>query len=169
VKQIIRKILKEDATDRYISYVLSDIKKRRIFQSDKAIKLYGIDDRLLNILEDTAVAKLHDLKGETINTDDVYGGKWGTYSFKFNVYSVLDWRRSGNESNIGIDIEFDNEGYLEVDGEDYTIKEGIFHDDWGWEVEYEVNDVIKSVLIEIIPELLFIEHLDVNEKYFYEG
>lgn len=169
MKQIIRKILKEDATDRYIEYIISDMKKNKIFNSDKAIERYGIDGRMMSILEDRAFSKLHDLKGETIDTDDNYGGNYGTYSFKFNVYSVLDWRRSGNESNIGIDIEFDNEGYLEVDGEDYTIKEGIFHDDWGWEVEYEVNDVIKSVLIEIIPELLFIEHLDVNEKYFYEG
>ena len=107
MKQIIRKILKEDATERYVDYIVSDIKKNKIFNSDKAIERYGIDDRLLKILQDTAFAKLHDIKGKTIDTDDNYGGNYGTYSFKFNVYSVLDWR--GTHSEIGVDIEFDNE------------------------------------------------------------
>jgi hypothetical protein len=121
----------------------------------------------MSILEDRAFSKLHDLKGETIDTDDNYGGNYGTYSFKFNVYSVLDWR--GKHSEIGIDIEFDSEGELYVDDKWYTIKEGVFHEDFGWEVDYEVNDIVKSILITMIPELIFIEELSINEKYFYEG
>jgi hypothetical protein len=143
------------------------MKKNKIFNSDKAIERYGIDGRMMSILEDRAFSKLHDLKGETIDTDDNYGGNYGTYSFKFNVYSVLDWR--GKHSEIGIDIEFDSEGELYVDDKWYTIKEGVFHEDFGWEVDYEVNDIVKSILITMIPELIFIEELSINEKYFYEG
>ncbi len=67
-----------------------------------------------------------------------------------------------------LDVLFLNEGHLEVDGIDYDLEEGTLHDDFGWEVDMEINGVIAGVLRKEVTELLFVPFISVEEKWFYE-
>ncbi len=165
MKDLIRKILKEDNTDRFMQYVIDNIPKFNVKNIKDAVNIFGLTPYIQEEFRKKAFDKLIQLEGTSFNTDDYYDGEFGTYSFKFTIDRVRDY---DSFEEIVLDVLFLNEGHLEVDGIDYDLEEGTLHDDFGWEVDMEINGVIAGVLRKEVTELLFVPFISVEEKWFYE-
>ena len=67
----------------------------------------------------------------------------GTYDFNF-VLKIFDI--DFNEQMVEVYANCDLEGTVDIDGEEMTIGEAMFNEDYGWEVEMEIKDCINNTI-----------------------
>ena len=168
MKDLIRKILKEDKLERFMNYVADGINDLKLRSVSDAMDTFGLYDDMIPEFKRRAFDKLQRLEDTPFDTNDYYDGEFGTYSFKFEIGNVRDFLDM-YDGEIQFDVQFLNEGHLEVDGVDYTLEEGSNHEDFGWEVDFEIGDVVKGVLRTEVPELIFVTDISIRNWYFYEG
>jgi hypothetical protein len=167
VKDLIRKILKEDKTDRFIHYVVNNMHKFKHYGAkNEIINRFGLTEDMILKIKNDGFSKISRLIGVPLDTSDYPDLYFGSYSFRFKL---LTWSYFDQYDELVVDVEFLNEGNVEVDGEDYTLKDAVNDEDWGWEVGYEIEGAIIDILRNIIPELIIIEEFSVAERILYEG
>lgn len=167
MKESIRKILKEDREEMFFNMILNYIHENPNVSINYLVGQFGLTEVHIERFINEGLSKLRRSIGVVYNTDD-YDGSFGTYSFKFSVYYHSEYSPHYNE--ISIDIEFHNEGEMTMldNGNEYTMEEAINNEDYGWEVRFEVTDVIVEILQQEIPELSLLD-IHVDNYVFYEG
>ena len=112
------------------------------------ISLFGLDDS--DITYDQAYKYLIEWRGEKQSKElaktlllqnphhiDDFGG----YDFFFEVTDIRNWELNDDEPNVVVKVKVDDLGgsVTLMDGEDKTLEDALDNDDYGWEVEGEVN------------------------------
>lgn len=173
MKDLIRKILKEDNVEKYINTITDTLRKFPTFKrKEEVIQQFAIPKEIEREIRKRSFDELEDLKFKPLDTDDYYDGGFGTYSFKFKIVAAYKTDANppyGDFSEILIAVEFLDEGYVDVDGEDYTLADGVNDEDWGWEIMVEIDEIIRNVVRKEIPGIIFVDYFSVKKYFYREG
>ena len=114
------------------------------------ISLFGLDDNNNDITYDQAYKYLIQWRGEKESKElakslllqnphhiDDFGG----YDFFFEVTDIRNWELNDDEPNVVVKVKVDDlSGSVTLmDGEDKTLEDALDNDDYGWEIEGEVD------------------------------
>jgi hypothetical protein len=114
------------------------------------ISLFGIDNGDSDITYDQAYKYLIEWRGEKQSKElaktlllqnphhiDDFGG----YDFFFEVTDIRNWELNDDEPNVVVKVKVDDLGgsVTLMDGEDKTLEDALDNDDYGWEIESEVD------------------------------
>ena len=112
------------------------------------ISLFGLDNNT-DLTYDQAYKYLIEWRGEKKSKElaktlllqnphhiDDFGG----YDFFFEVTDIRNWRLNDKEPNVVVKVKVDDlGGHVDIDGDHKTLEDALDNDDYGWEVEDEVN------------------------------
>jgi len=112
------------------------------------ISLFGLDNNT-DLTYDQAYKYLIEWRGEKQSKElaktlllenphhiDNFGG----YDFFFEVTDIRNWRLNDKEPNVVVKVKVDDlGGHVDIDGDHKTLEDALDNDDYGWEVEDEVN------------------------------
>jgi hypothetical protein len=114
------------------------------------ISLFGLDDNNNDITYDQAYKYLIQWRGEKESKElakslllqnphhiDDFGG----YDFFFEVTDIRNWELNDDEPNVVVKVKVDDlSGSVTLmDGDDKTLEDALDNDDYGWEIESEVD------------------------------
>ena len=114
------------------------------------ISLFGLDDNNNDITYDQAYKYLIQWRGEKESKElakslllqnphhiDDFGG----YDFFFEVTDIRNWELNDDEPNVVVKVKVDDlSGSVTLmDGDDKTLEDALDNDDYGWEIEGEVD------------------------------
>lgn len=114
------------------------------------ISLFGLDNSDSDITYDQAYKYLIEWRGEKQSKElaktlllqnphhiDDFGG----YDFFFEVTDIRNWELNDDEPNVVVKVKVDDLGgsVTLMDGEDKTLEDALDNDDYGWEIESEVD------------------------------
>ena len=114
------------------------------------ISLFGLDNSDSDITYDQAYKYLIEWRGEKQSKElaktlllqnphhiDDFGG----YDFFFEVTDIRNWELNDDEPNVVVKVKVDDLGgdVSLLNGEDKTLADALSDEDYGWEVEDEVN------------------------------
>jgi hypothetical protein len=113
------------------------------------ISFFGLDDNNNDINYNQAYKYLIQWRGEKESKElaktlllqnshhiDDFGG----YDFFFEVTDIRNWDLNNYEPNVVVKVKVDDlGGHVDIDGDHKTLEEALDNDDYGWEVEDEVN------------------------------
>ena len=114
------------------------------------ISLFGLDNNDSDITYDQAYKYLIEWRGEKQSKElaktlllqnphhiDDFGG----YDFFFEVTDIRNWELNDDEPNVVVKVKVDDLGgsVTLMDGEDKTLEDALDNDDYGWEIESEVD------------------------------
>jgi hypothetical protein len=114
------------------------------------ISLFGLDDNNNDITYDQAYKYLIQWRGEKESKElakslllqnphhiDDFGG----YDFFFEVTDIRNWELNDDEPNVVVKVKVDDLGgsVTLMDGDDKTLEDALDNDDYGWEIESEVD------------------------------
>jgi hypothetical protein len=121
------------------------------------ISLFGLDNNT-DLTYDQAYKYLIEWRGEKKSKElaktlllqnphhiDDFGG----YDFFFEVTDIRNWRLNDKEPNVVVKVKVDDlGGHVDIDGDHKTLEDALDNDDYGWEIESEVdwgiNDYFKD-------------------------
>jgi hypothetical protein len=67
---------------------------------------------------------------------DDYGG----YDFFFEITDIKNWRLNEDEPNVVVKVKVDDlGGSVDISGENKTLEDALDNEDYGWEIDDEVN------------------------------
>jgi hypothetical protein len=98
-------------------------------------------------------------------------GQGGSYNFNFYVKNSRLYDDKEEYPEVYFDAIVDGKGEVTVttdDGEVYNnISQAINNDDFGWEVDEEIRDIMQETLEKILPEGLtfYFDTMDVRNNY----
>jgi hypothetical protein len=122
------------------------------------ISLFGLDDNDNDINYNQAYKYLIQWRGEKESKElakslllqnphhiDDFGG----YDFFFEVTDIKNWELNDDEPNVVVKVKVDDlGGHVDIDGDQKTLEDALDNDDYGWEIESEVdwgiNDYFKN-------------------------
>ena len=111
---------------------------------------FGLDNNSNDITYDQAYKYLIEWRGEEESKElaktlllqnphhiDDFGG----YDFFFEVTDISNWDLNNYEPNVVVKVKVDDLGgsVTLMDGEDKTLEDALDNDDYGWEIESEVD------------------------------
>jgi hypothetical protein len=113
------------------------------------ISFFGLDNSDSDITYNQAYKYLIEWRGEKESKElaktlllqnphhiDNFGG----YNFFFEVIGIGNWYLDSSEPNVVVKIKVDDlGGHVDVGGDHKTLEDALDNDDYGWEVEDEVN------------------------------
>ncbi len=113
------------------------------------ISLFGLDDNNNDINYNQAYKYLIQWRGEKESKElakslllqnphhiDDFGG----YDFFFEVIDINNWDLNNYEPNVVVKVKVDDlGGHVDIDGDHKKLEDALDNDDYGWEVEDEVN------------------------------
>ena len=113
------------------------------------ISLFGLDDNNNDINYNQAYKYLIQWRGEKESKElakslllqnqhhiDNFGG----YDFFFEVTDISNWDLNNYEPNVVVKVKVDDlGGSVDISGDHKTLEDALDNDDYGWEVEDEVN------------------------------
>jgi hypothetical protein len=114
------------------------------------ISLFGLDDNNNDINYNQAYKYLIQWRGEKQSKElaktlllqnphhiDDFGG----YDFFFEVTDIRNWELNDDGPNVVVKVKVDDLGgsVTLMDGEDKTLEDALDNDDYGWEIESEVD------------------------------
>ena len=114
------------------------------------ISLFGLDNNDSDITYDQAYKYLIEWRGEKQSKElaknlllqnphhiDDFGG----YDFFFEVTDIRNWELNDDEPNVVVKVKVDDLGgsVTLMDGDDKTLEDALDNDDYGWEIESEVD------------------------------
>jgi hypothetical protein len=112
------------------------------------ISLFGLDNNS-DLTYDQAYKYLIEWRGEKQSKElaktlllqnphhiDDFGG----YDFFFEVTDIRNWRLNDKEPNVVVKVKVDDlGGSVDISGENKSLEDALDNDDYGWEVDDEVN------------------------------
>jgi hypothetical protein len=117
---------------------------------DNFISMFGLDDVNNYFTYNQAYKYLIEWRGEKESKElakslllqnphhiDDFGG----YDFFFEVTDIRNWELNDDEPNVVVKVKVDDLGgsVTLMDGEDKTLEDALDNDDYGWEIESEVD------------------------------
>jgi hypothetical protein len=113
------------------------------------ISFFGLDDNNNDINYNQAYKYLIQWRGEKESKElaktlllqnphhiDDFGG----YNFFFEVTDIRNWDLNNYEPNVVVKVKVDDlGGHVDIGGDHKTLEDALDNDDYGWEVEDEVN------------------------------
>ena len=187
IKQILREETKSTYVQKVVGHLLTNIKGgAHVPRFIDIITTYGLtenDVEYLNKLEEEALDRL---KGISFNVTDYLGKvSIGGYDFKFVVrglyaeeYRGADWLADDSGPNNFPQINWTVEatvllrgGTVELmiaDPEDgtLTLQAAIDDENYGWEIESEIGDLIHDIIYEVEPILPALgAYITVDQSY----
>ena len=176
MKQIIRKILKEDREEKFIKLLIDKIKSSGAEKdSDLVNKLkqdMALPDSVMEVVNNKIIDVLHNSIGRVIDIHD-YDVNIGTYEFTFTLHNitVTTEREYDFETSTQIICEIELDGTVDVYD---TTEDGMITidvnearlDDELWEVNYEMAEIIKEVWHKMVPDDLYLlSDLEIEIQY----
>ena len=65
---------------------------------------------------------------------------FGSYDFFFEVTDIKNWGLNEDEPNVVVKVKVDDlGGHIDIDGDHKTLEDALDNDDYGWEIDDEVN------------------------------
>jgi hypothetical protein len=153
VKQIIRKILKEDKQEKYYQLIIDYVEKNDIWDVDHLVEMFGLGKNDIDYFEGEALRHLNELEGMSFDTNN-YPLRFGSYEIEFIVKRIVDmdsFYKGQREIEVVAEIKH---GLVDIEGETIDVLTATTHDDYGWEVESEIGDCIRMVIRYLIPEVV---------------
>ena len=140
--------------------ILSDLKDN-VFTPEwkyKPVEKWAMPDEIIERFYDITLEKLKGLEGMTFDTED-YDVNVGSYEFRFSVRRVEEHEDYGLTlmyilHDGTVDIEDTENGGFKV----FDVIEALNHEDFGWEVQHEINDIVRSIVYVMVPEIRVILH-----------
>jgi hypothetical protein len=138
------------------------------------ISLFGLDNNT-DLTYDQAYKYLIEWRGEKQSKElaktlllqnphhiDDFGG----YDFFFEVTDIRNWRLNDEEPNVVVKVKVDDlGGSVDISGENKTLEDALDNDDYGWEVEDEVNWGINDYFKDSITSQTGIQIIFDRPKY----
>jgi len=139
------------------------------------ISLFGLDDNNNDITYDQAYKYLIQWRGEKESKDlakslllqnphhiDDYGG----YDFFFEVNGIGNWYLDSSEPNVVVKVKVDDlGGHVDVGGDHMSLEDALDDEDYGWEIDDEVNWGIDEYFKENITSQTGINIIFDRPKY----
>ena len=139
------------------------------------INMFKLDDRTGMVSYDQAYKYLIEWRGEEESKElaktlllqnphhvDDFGG----YNFFFEVVDIDNWGLDDSKSNVVVKIKVDDlDGTVDINGENRTLEDALDDDDYGWDVDYEVNWGIDEYFKENITSKTGIKIIFDRPKY----
>lgn len=93
---------------------------------------------------------------------DEYGG----YNFFLEVVGIGNWYLDSSEPNVVVKVKVDDlAGSVDIDGDNMSLEDALDNDDYGWEIEDEVNWGIDEYFKENITSKTGIKVIFDRPKY----
>jgi hypothetical protein len=167
-----------------MKFILTESKYRNILSRywdktggkvDKTfISLFGLDNNS-DLTYDQAYKYLIEWRGEKQSKElaktlllknphhiDDFGG----YDFFFEVTDIRNWRLNDKEPNVVVKVKVDDlGGSVDISGENKTLEDALDNDDYGWEVDDEVNWGINDYFKDNITSQTGIQIIFDRPKY----
>jgi len=138
------------------------------------ISLFGLDNNT-DLTYDQAYKYLIEWRGEKQSKElaktlllqnphhiDDFGG----YDFFFEVTDIRNWRLNDDEPNVVVKVKVDDlGGSVDISGENKTLEDALDNDDYGWEVDDEVNWGINDYFKDNITSQTGIQIIFDRPKY----
>jgi hypothetical protein len=140
------------------------------------ISLFGLDDNNNDITYDQAYKYLIQWRGEKESKElakslllqnphhiDDFGG----YDFFFEVTDIRNWELNDDEPNVVVKVKVDDlSGSVTLmDGDDKTLEDALDNDDYGWEIEGEVDWALNGYFKDNITSHTVIKIIYYTPKY----
>ena len=140
------------------------------------ISLFGLDDNNNDITYDQAYKYLIQWRGEKESKElakslllqnphhiDDFGG----YDFFFEVTDIRNWELNDDEPNVVVKVKVDDlSGSVTLmDGDDKTLEDALDNDDYGWEIEGEVDWALNGYFKDNITSQTGIKIIYDTPKY----
>ena len=140
------------------------------------ISLFGLDDNNNDITYDQAYKYLIQWRGEKESKElakslllqnphhiDDFGG----YDFFFEVTDIRNWVLNDDEPNVVVKVKVDDlSGSVTLmDGDDKTLEDALDNDDYGWEIEGEVDWALNGYFKDNITSQTGIKIIYDTPKY----
>ena len=140
------------------------------------ISLFGIDNGDSDITYDQAYKYLIEWRGEKQSKElaktlllqnphhiDDFGG----YDFFFEVTDIRNWELNDDEPNVVVKVKVDDlSGSVTLmDGDDKTLEDALDNDDYGWEIEGEVDWALNGYFKDNITSQTGIKIIYDTPKY----
>lgn len=169
MKSTIKKILKESAKEKFVTYVIEQIKKDlktkdfyHILTSIDYKSKFGVGNQILEDIWFNVEKKLENIKDTNIDPLFVDNVNVGNYNieFKINYYShgTSPWR---HEQYTWFRFNVDLSGDLYDEDINYALSDP----DYGAEVRNEVKDIILETIFNLIPELFMLNDLNFDSSW----
>ncbi len=141
--------------NKYVEHIISLLSKPGYTINDRRelIDVYALsENEVNNEFLDYEISLINKLKRRHFHTVD-YNGT-GTYDFHFGEITTNKvFHRNLYYCDVYVTI--DAGGTLEANGELLTISdELIMNHEWGWEIENEIKDIIKKIIVSETSQLL---------------
>ncbi len=141
--------------NKYVEHIISLLSKPgyKLNKRSELTSVYALSEgEVNNEFLDYEVSLINKLKRRHFHTVD-YNGT-GTYDFHFGgITANKVFHRSLYYCDVYVTI--DAGGTLEANGELLTISdELIMNHEWGWEIENEIKDIIKKIIVSETSQLL---------------
>lgn len=93
---------------------------------------------------------------------DDYGG----YNFFFEVTDIKNWRLNEDEPNVVVKVKVDDlGGHVDINGNHMSLENALDNEDYGWEIDDEVNWGIDKYFKEKITSQTGINIIFDRPKY----
>ena len=139
------------------------------------ISLFGLDDNNNDINYNQAYKYLIQWRGEKESKElaktlllqnshhiDDFGG----YDFFFEVTDIRNWDLNNYEPNVVVKVKVDDlGGHVDIDGDHKTLEDALDNDDYGWEIENEVNWGINDYFKEVVTSKTGIKVIFFRPEY----
>lgn len=136
---------------------------------------FGLDNNSNDITYDQSYKYLIEWRGEKESKElaktlllqnkhhiDNFGG----YDFFFEVTNIKKWGVDDDEPFVTVEVKVDDlGGYVDIGGNDKTLEYALFNDEYGWEIESEVNWGINDYFKEKITSKTGIKVIFFRPKY----
>ena len=129
------------------------------------INMFKLDDRTGMISYEQAYKYLIEWRGEEESKElaktlllqnphhiDEYGG----YDFFFEVIGISDWYLDNSEPNVVVKVKVDDlGGSVNIHGNNFNLEDALDDDDYGYEIDDEVNWGVDEYFNKNITSYLF--------------
>jgi len=91
---------------------------------------------------------------------------FGGYNFFFEVTDIRNWRLNDEEPNVVVKVKVDDlGGHVNIGGDNKSLEDALDNDDYGWEVDDEVNWGINDYFKDNITSQTGIQIIFDRPKY----
>jgi len=150
--------------NKYVEHIISLLSKPgyKLNKRSELTSVYALsEDEVNDEILDYEVSLINKLKRRHFHTVD-YNGT-GSYDFHFGGitankvwYDIYDLEKGDYETPVcDVYVTIYAGGTLEANGELLTISDELIMDhEWGWEIENEIKDIIKKIIVSETSQLL---------------
>ena len=110
------------------------------FRVDRSDPIVNYDQAYKYLIEWRGEEESKELAKTLLLQNPHHVDNFGSYDFFFEVTDIKNWRLNEDEPNVVVKVKVDDlGGHLDIDGDHKTLEDALDNDDYGWEIDDEVN------------------------------